>query len=317
MAKLITSVNQAMRRTPPRRAVHGILLLDKPGGITSNRALQIVKRLFNADKAGHTGSLDPMATGMLPICLGEATKISGYLLDAAKRYRFTARLGARTDTGDADGQVIAEYPLPELEPARIESVFARFLGKIQQIPPMYSALHYNGKRLYELARQGQEVEREARTVEIFALQLEAWQADGLTVDVVCSKGTYVRTLADDLAHALGCGGAYLTELRRLSVAGFESHTMHTLSALEQLASSHAVELDTLLLPMELALTHWPNIQLDHDAAMAVRHGQSVWVPNSPPVESWVTLFDNHMQFIGMAIVDVGGRIAPKRLVQMD
>ncbi|MEJ2479969.1 MAG: tRNA pseudouridine(55) synthase TruB, partial [Acidihalobacter sp.] len=221
-------------RRPRRRDVHGVLLLDKPPGMSSNQALQAVKRLFNANKAGHTGSLDPLATGLLPLCFGEATKVSSFLLEADKRYRARCRLGVRTDSADAEGQVIAERSVPaELDSATIERALAPLRGDIEQIPPMHSALKHQGKRLYELARQGVEVERKPRRVRIARYELVARDGDELEFDIACSSGTYVRTLIDDLGQALGCG-AHVTQLRRVSVEPFDDPKMYTLEELESM-----------------------------------------------------------------------------------
>jgi len=224
----------ARRRTA--RAVNGILLLDKPAGMTSNQALQAVRRLLGAKKAGHTGSLDPAATGMLPICFGEATKVSSYLLDADKRYRVVARLGEATDTGDADGRVTETAAVPALEAGDWARIFAGFTGRIEQVPPMYSALKHEGRRLYELARRGEVVERKARAVTISALELLEARATRLAFRVACSKGTYVRTLVEDLARAAGTI-AHTVSLRRESVAGFAGRAMVTLERVRLAATA--------------------------------------------------------------------------------
>src|SRR5690606_13644483 len=232
-----------------RRPVDGILLLDKPAGLSSNAALQKVRYLLRAKKGGHTGSLDPLATGMLPICFGEATKVSGFLLDADKHYRVTCRLGVRTDSADADGAVVETAPVPALDAGRVNEVLARFHGDIQQVPPMYSALKYQGRRLYELARAGESVERAARTVTLHALVLDGMTADSLTLDVRCSKGTYVRTLVEDVAAALGTL-AHVVALRRLGVGPYEGQAMVTLAELEaRRAQAGNDALDALLLPV--------------------------------------------------------------------
>src|SRR5579862_9142002 len=216
-----------------KRQIHGILLLDKPLGMTSNAALQKVKRLFNAKKAGHTGSLDPLATGMLPICFGEATKFSQFLLESDKCYQVEAKLGVKTRTGDAEGEVIAVKPVMDLTCERLEAVLSQFVGQIQQIPPMYSALKIQGKPLYELARQGIEIPREARSVQIYRLQLIDFQAETLKFEVQCSKGTYVRTLVEDIGELLGCG-AHVSALRRTVVLPYNEIKMYTLDALEEI-----------------------------------------------------------------------------------
>lgn len=294
------------------RRVNGILLLDKPAGLSSNQALQRAKRLFQARKAGHTGSLDPLATGLLPLCFGEATKVSGFLLDADKHYQVRCRLGVTTDTGDAEGEVLEETPLPALDPARVESVLARFRGGIEQIPPMYSALKHKGQRLYKLAREGKEVRREPRPVQIHALSLVALEDDTLSLDVRCSKGTYVRTLVEDIGRALGCG-AHVIALRRTGLGPFDGPAMHTLEALEALADEGFTALDRCLQPMDSALVQWPAVELAEDVAFFLMQGQPVWVPRIPKA-AWLRLYTREGRFLGMGCPDAEGRIAPKRLL---
>lgn len=295
------------------RAIDGVLLLDKDSGQSSNQALQAVKRLYGAAKAGHTGSLDPLATGMLPICLGEATKVSAWLLDADKHYRVTARLGERTATADADGEVIQRAPVPALTQSDVNAVLARFTGDIEQVPPMYSALKQEGRRLYELARAGTEVERQPRKVRIFSLQLLDLSDAALTLDVRCSKGTYVRTLVEDVAAALGTLG-HVTALRRLGVGPYEKRRMLTLADLEsQRESGGHAALDELLLPVDSAVADWPVVSLDQDMSFYVRRGQAVLVPRSP-TEGLVRLYTDAGQFLGIGEVADDGRIAPKRLL---
>lgn len=298
---------------PVRRDVHGIVLLDKPAGFSSNQALQRVKRLFRARKAGHTGSLDPLATGVLPICLGEATKVSGYLLDADKYYQAVCRLGEATTTGDAEGEVIARYPLPTLEPAHVAQVFAELHGPLEQIPPMYSALKHQGQRLYTLARAGHEVERAPRRVQIHALTLESLQGPLLGFRVHCSKGTYVRTLAEEIGARLGCGSAHLTALRRTGLGQLAQQRLYTLEALTELAAHDDAALLASLTPMDAALNHWPQIMLDQASAHFVRQGQAVFVPNAP-THGDLRLYDAMQRFIGLGQVLEDGRIAPKRLL---
>ncbi len=304
------------RRHSKGRNVLGILLLDKPAGMTSNAALQTVKRLFRARKAGHTGSLDPLATGMLPICFGEATKISGFLLDSDKRYRLSCRLGIKTATGDAEGEVIDERPVPALTEAMVEEALAPLRGTIQQLPPMYSALKHQGERLYKLARAGQEVAREPRTVTIHELVLLGMTPDTLELEVKCSKGTYVRTLAEDLGEALGCG-AHVSVLRRLEVGPYrQPDQMLTLDELRHLAEDGTDALDRVLLPLESALGDYPAVRLSTDSAFYVRQGQAVLVPRAP-TEGWVRLYRDDDRFLGMGEIQDDGKVAPRRLFHID
>lgn len=304
-----------MARKRKGRAVHGILLLDKPTGMSSNAALQVVKRLFNAQKAGHTGSLDPLATGLLPICLGEATKITSYLLDSDKKYQGTAKLGVRTKTADAEGDVLQTRPVPILSVDTIEMALDSFRGEISQIPPMHSALKLNGKPLYELARQGIEVERKPRNVTIFELKKLSFAEDELEIFVHCSKGTYIRTLAEDLGEILECG-AHLNALRRVAAGPFDINQSITLDKLIELSEQGMGELDKLLLPMHNALTDWPEINLTANSAYYVRQGQPVLVPKAPS-NGWVRLMgENPDDFIGVGHILDDGRVAPKRLVNL-
>ena len=299
----------------PRRDVHGVLLLDKPIGISSNDALQKAKRLFQANKAGHTGSLDPLATGMLPLCFGEATKVSGFLLDADKRYAVTCRLGARTDTADAEGKVVETKPIPALGVDLIERALARFRGAILQVPPMYSALHHEGQRLYDLAREGVEVPREARPVTILELTMSAWTPDSLSLEVRCSKGTYIRTLVEDVAVALGTL-AHVTVLRRLSVGPFGlDSVMHTLPELEaRLAEAGPAGLDALLLPVDYAVLHWPKADLGTDAAWYFTRGQAVFLGGTPG-QGLMRVYGEG-RFLGIGEIQTDGRLAPKRLMNL-
>lgn len=294
------------------RRVDGILLLDKPRGITSNEALQRVKRLFRARKAGHTGNLDPLASGVLPVCLGEATKMSAFLLDADKRYRGVIKLGERTASGDSEGEVIERLPVPDLDEQRVDEVLQRFVGEIEQIPPMYSALKHQGQPLYKLARQGIEVERKPRTVTIHELTLLEVSGNELTIDIHCSKGTYIRTLAEDIGLALG-SCAHLGELVRTKAGPFELQDTVTLEQLESLAAEGLVALDGLLLPMERALADWPAVELSQEAAYYLRKGQPVFVPQVS-ASGWVRLYDGKALFLGVGTILDDGRVAPKRLL---
>jgi tRNA pseudouridine55 synthase len=297
-----------------RRDVHGIVLLDKPRGYSSNQALQRVKYLFRARKAGHTGSLDPLATGLLPVCLGEATKVSGFLLDADKHYRTRCLLGVTTDTGDAEGQVLRERPVPSLNEAVVEAALAPFRGPIRQVPPMHSALKHQGRRLYELARKGEQVERPAREVTIHGLACLGFTAESLELDVRCSKGTYIRTLVEDIGERLGCG-AHVTELRRLGLGPFGSPLMVTLEEIETRAGEGEVALDALLAPVDSALAHWPAVSLDRDSAYYLRHGQAVFVPGAP-TRGMVRIYGPGATFLGMGEILDDGRVGPRRLMVM-
>ena len=301
------------RRRPKGRPVNGVLLLDKPTNMTSNAALQEVKRLFKAAKAGHTGSLDPLASGLLPICMGEATKVSAFLLDADKRYWTRAKLGVTTTTADAEGEVLKELPVPDLSDADIENALEAFRGEIDQVPPMYSALKHEGRRLYDLARDGIEVERKPRRIRIYDLTLLERGEDTLDLDVHCSKGTYVRTLAEDLGEALACG-AHVAGLRRTGVGPYASENMVTLEQLRDLAEQGGLDaLDECLLPVDTAVSDWPALNLSADTAYYLRQGQAVVVPKAP-ASGWVRLYDASEAFIGLGEVQDDGRVAPRRLV---
>jgi tRNA pseudouridine55 synthase len=300
------------------RDVSGIVLLDKPQGITSNQALQRVKRIFNANKAGHTGSLDPLATGMLPICLGEATKISGYLLSADKRYQARCQLGVRTDSADADGEVIARKPVSGISRTVIEAVLGKFKGPIQQIPPMHSALKRDGVPLYKLARKGIEVERQPRAVTIYSLTLDLFEEDCLALSVHCSKGTYIRTLVDDIGEMLGCG-AHLTALRRLQVDPFNESELCTLEQLNTLQEQGVTALDNVLLPVKAGLADWPAVRLNEEEEHFLRLGQSVFSPkmlSKHPDQALVRLDGQSGSLVGIGIIDEEGRLAPKRLMNL-
>ncbi|HEX7079655.1 MAG TPA: tRNA pseudouridine(55) synthase TruB [Gammaproteobacteria bacterium] len=297
-------------RRRPGRDVTGILLLDKPRGSTSNRALQQAKRLFRAAKAGHTGSLDPLATGMLPICFGAATKLAGYLLDARKTYSVTAELGVATDTGDADGAVTARSDAPAPSEARLRTALAAFVGEIEQTPPMHSALKHDGRRLYELARRGVVVERKPRRVRIFAATLDEYVWPRCRFTVTCSKGTYIRSLVADLASEAGTLG-HVAALRRLAVEPFREADMVGLEALEAAAASGLSALDAFLLPLDAALPDWPSVEVD--AADALRLSQGQAVPAGP---AWprglVRIQARGAGMIGIGEVLPEGRLAPRR-----
>lgn len=302
----------AGRRRRGASPVHGILLLDKPAGLTSNQALQKVKRLLNAAKGGHTGALDPAATGMLPLCFGEATKVSAYLLDADKRYRVVARLGEATDTGDADGSVTATAELPALDGAEWAALLDSFRGEIRQVPPMYSALKKDGKRLYELARQGRTVEREPRTVRIHEIALLEQAGARLAFRVRCSKGTYVRTLVEDLALAAGTV-AHTAALHREAVAGFDSSDMVTLAEATRLAE--AGELAGRLAPADRALAGWPECRVAGEDAARFGSGQPVaaaGLAGAKPAAMF-RVYDTAGRFLGVGEATGEGRVAPRRI----
>lgn len=324
------------RRRKQGRRVAGILLLDKPIGLTSNHALQRVKRLFQAAKAGHTGSLDPLATGLLPVCLGYTTKFSSFLLDADKRYRVRVRLGVTTTTADAEGEVIARAPTEGLTEDAVRKCLTPFVGQIEQLPPMYSAVKHQGERLYKLAREGREVERKPRPITIHRLELVDFSPPEIELDVHCSKGTYVRTLAEDIGQCLGCGG-HVVGLRRTGVGPYlEGETPFvSLEDLESLADAQTGEegvpegsegerspemsraslqaMDAKLLSLDSALGHCPALRLSADAAFYLAQGQPVLVPQAP-TEGMVRLYDQSERFLGVGTILEDGRVQPKRLV---
>jgi tRNA pseudouridine55 synthase len=288
--------------------MNGILLLDKPLRLSSNAALQKTRRMLGASKAGHVGSLDPLATGMLPICLGEATKIAGDILSGRKLYRFTVALGTRTSTGDTEGGVVESAPVPSFDEARLDAVLAQFLGNQTQIPPMYSALKKDGQPLYKLARAGIEVERAARQIEIFRLRREAWSSEQLKLEVLCSKGTYVRTLAEDIAKALGTCG-HVQALRRVYVEPFDNAPMETL---ESIASAIEAGGRPLILPADAPLQHMVAVRLDSTATAKILHGQPV-LAGECGTAGRVRLYDAQGAFIGIGESDGAGGVRPKRL----
>ena len=300
------------RRGRKGRNVRGVLLLDKPKGDTSNGALQRVKRIYNARKAGHTGSLDPLATGLLPICFGSATKLSAFLLDADKSYWVQVRLGATTTTGDTEGEVLETAPSDQVTESDVLKALEGFRGEIQQIPPMYSALKHKGERLYKLAREGREVQRDPRTIRIHELSLRSCDLPFLELEVRCSKGTYVRTLAEDIGRVLGCG-AHVTDLRRTGVGPYDAQHSITMEQLETAAREGYQALDGLLVPVETVLANRPAVTLNPDSTFYVKQGQPVLVPNAP-TEGQVRLFDSNGLFIGVGEILVDGRVAPKRLM---
>lgn len=286
----------------------GILLLDKPLGLSSNSALQRVKRLLRAEKAGHVGSLDPLATGMLPICLGEATKIAGDILSGRKRYLFTIALGNRTATGDLEGAIVETLPVPAFGRATLDAVLSRFLGKQMQVPPMYSAIKRDGQPLYKLARAGVEVERPPREIEVFGFEVRIVEPSSVQLEVCCSKGTYVRTLAEDIARALGTCG-HVSLLRRLSVEPFEIEAMVTLDAVT--AAAEAGQLPPLL-SADRGVPQLPKVQLTALAVHRVTHGQAAGVP-AETAPGRVRLYDEFDRFFGIGEADGFGMVQPRRL----
>jgi tRNA pseudouridine55 synthase len=303
------------RRRNRGRNISGVLLLDKPMGLTSNQALQEVKFLYKAAKAGHTGSLDPLATGLLPICFGEATKMSAFLLDADKHYRVRVKLGETTTTADAEGEVVETRDPGAVDETQIKAILQEFEGEQQQLPPMYSAVKHKGERLYKLARQGLEVERETRTIHIHALTLLSLELPEFVMDVHCSKGTYVRTLAEDIGKRLGCG-AHVSGLRRTGVGPYDDQSLLSMEVIQEaFRDKRFEEMDGWLLPLESALSEWPEVKLTADAAFYLKQGQPVLVPNAP-TSGCVRLYANQHEFLGVGEIQDDGRVAPKRLLQV-
>lgn len=300
------------RRNKKGRDITGIVIIDKPTGHSSNHILQQVKRLFDANKAGHTGSLDPLASGVLPVCLGEATKISGYLLDADKQYEVTCQLGITTDSGDSDGQIIDELPIPEFDRTSLFGVIKQFIGEQEQVPPMFSALKHQGQPLYKLARQGIEIERKSRGITIYAIEILHTDTSTFTLSVRCSKGTYIRTLVEDISHALGTGG-HVVMLKRTSVAGYplsEAISLETLQKEREEAS--AQQLDKYLQKPEDALSDWPKITLTESATRSMRYGQAVTVDDVFECAN-IRLFDDDNVFMGLGEMSPDGVVTAKRL----
>jgi len=299
-----------MSRRKTGRDIHGMLLLDKSPGMSSNGAVQRVKRLFQANKVGHTGSLDPIATGLLPLCLGEATKLSGFLLNTDKRYFTRVRLGRTTTTADIEGEMLEEKPVPALDEAVIEAALRPFRCEFEQMPPMYSALKHQGRKLYELARKGVEVERQPRRISIYELRLLDYGEDFLDLDVHCSKGTYIRVLAEEIGAALGCGG-HVEQLRRTAVGSF---TLAQSVRFEDLEAMEDEERLALLLPFSAIAEELPAFALSADVAFFLRKGQPVFAPNAP-TSGLLRLFTREGAFLGVGEVTDDGMIAPRRLVK--
>ncbi len=291
------------------KPINGILLVNKPKGLTSNAVLQQVKRLFQAKKAGHTGSLDPMATGMLPICFGEATKFSQYLLDADKCYEVTGLLGSKTNTGDAMGEVIAEVADFTVSKSELEKILQTFMGHSKQIPSMFSALKFQGKPLYKYARAGIDIPREARSITVHQLALNEFDGRNLSLTVVCSKGTYIRNLVEDIGEHLGMG-AHVTRLHRLYTAGFENEKM---VALDELQSMSCDERMSYLLPLERAIEHFPRLDLDNESIQALRQGKVLNDITIKENARYFRLYQSLGVFIGLGEVDTG-QLKAKRLL---
>jgi tRNA pseudouridine55 synthase len=291
---------------PKRRHLDGVLLFDKPLELSSNTALQKVRRLYRAEKAGHTGTLDPLATGLLPICFGEATKFSNALLDADKTYRAVLRLGQTTSTGDAEGEILSELPV-EAANTEVDSVLERFRGEIQQLPPMHSALKHQGKPLYEYIRKGETIERELRRVVIHELLLNSFSGNELDITVRCSKGTYIRTLAEDIGETLGCG-AHLIGLRRTVIAHFDVRDAFTLQQLEEMKE---VERDACILPLESLMPDIPCLNLDEVQIKRLAQGQRLALDTGLP--DGKLRLHGPLGFIGLGLLQ-GRRLAPDRLL---
>ena len=301
------------RHREAKKNINGILLLDKPLGISSNKALQSVKTLYGARKAGHTGSLDPLASGMLPLCFGEATKFSQYLLDANKCYRVTGRLGIKTTTADREGEIIKQVDDFSLDLAQLEKVLTQFRGEIEQVPSMYSALKHNGTPLYKLARQGIEVERPARKVTIFELKLLDFDGASFSLEVKCSKGTYIRNLVEDIGDELNLG-AHVSELRRLYTDPYIDYPMVTMDSLAQLAQEKEMDkMMALILPIESILINYPTLSLDESLAYFIRNGQSI-LHSGAPEHGYVRLLNQDEKLLGIGEVTEDGRVAPRRLM---
>lgn len=300
------------RRKLTGRDVDGVLLLDKPPGLTSNEALQKVKALYRAKKAGHTGSLDKAASGLLPVCFGEATKFSGFLLNADKHYRTRFKLGIQTSTGDAEGEVVFRGAPDKLTHKRIEAALALFHGTVLQVPPMFSALKHKGQRLYKLAHQGLEVDRKPREITVHSMDLVDYRDDELELDILCSKGTYIRTLAEDIGKELGCG-AHVKSLRRTGVGPYSDENLLGMEQLENIAEAGLHGLDIELLGIDSVLQDMPSVRLVDSVVYYLCQGQPVMVPGAP-TRGMLRIYNENKRFLGVGEVLADGRVAPKRLV---
>ena len=292
-----------------KKNINGILLLDKPLGFSSNQALQKVKWLLKAAKAGHTGTLDPLATGLLPLCFGEATKFAHYLTDADKTYIATIKLGITTTTGDAEGAVLSTQPV-NVNQADFEKVSQQFIGEISQVPPMYSALKFEGKALYEYARAGVEIERQSRLVTIHKIEINSFAGDVAVITVTCSKGTYIRTLAEDIGKQLGCG-AHLIGLRRTATANYDISQAITIEQFEAMSDEQRL---AVLAPADSAVLHLPAITLGDDSVFYLLQGQAVWRSGAIPA-GLLRLYSEQQVFLGLGELQPDGKVAPKRLMQ--
>ncbi len=296
------------------RNIAGIVVLDKPAAMSSNGAVQKAKRLFSAQKVGHTGSLDPLATGVLPLCFGEATKFSQFLLTSDKTYLVRIKLGVCTDTGDSDGEILDTRSADSVTREQVESALASYRGEIDQIPSMFSAIKHNGQPLYKLARQGIEVERESRRIHVYRNDLVEFDGDEIVLDIHCSKGTYVRTIAQELGNDIGCG-AHVIALRRTQAGPFGESDMVTFD--DMAAAKESGCLDRVLQPISSAVRTWPEVRLSDNTAYYLRQGQPVLVPHAP-TSGWVrlsqTLEDDSCRFLGVGEILNDGRVAPRRLV---
>ncbi|HAC86755.1 MAG TPA: tRNA pseudouridine(55) synthase TruB [Gammaproteobacteria bacterium] len=294
------------------RNINGIVVLDKANGLSSNAALQEVKRLYEANKAGHAGSLDPLATGVLPVCLGEATKVSQFLLDSDKRYRARIKLGIRTDTGDSEGSIIERNEGISVSRKAIERALTKFKGEVEQVPPMHSAIKMNGVPLYKLARKGIAVEREPRLVTLYQICLVEFVHSELELEISCSKGTYIRTIADDLGQELGCG-AHVIELRRTQAGVFTEKDSISSEELALEKENRGLDkIDQFLIPMDRAIQDLPEVNLPSITASHVKNGQAVLVRHLPK-NGLVRMYEDE-QFIGIGSIDDDGKVAPKRLI---
>lgn len=297
-----------MQYRRPKKNISGVLLLDKPLGYSSNQALQKVKLLYQAAKAGHTGTLDPLATGLLPLCFGEATKFAHYLTDADKTYIATLKLGVTTNTGDAEGEVLASHPVNiSLEQFKIACL--KFVGEINQVPPMYSALKHEGKALYEYAREGVEIERKPRLVTIHSITNNSFVQDVAVITVTCTKGTYIRTLAEDIGNFLGCG-AHLIGLRRTATANYQIAQSITIEQFEAMTQEQRL---AVLMPPDSAVLDLPVMILDADSTFYLQQGQAVWQSGMIP-SGLIRLYSESQVFLGLGEQQADGKIAPKRLI---